>query len=119
MDFVFNQCNNPSGNLAAEALTLHRDGFCKIQNLAAALYVWMGYGLWKSALLSILKPLLPYGRGRSIALGKIDEEFANADKNGDGVLQPLMCLRVIYRVLHPGLSCDNILMFVADSMHMP
>jgi len=88
----------------------------RLSDLGAALQIWLGYGLWPSAVGQAVEELLPRGRVQTVAMSMLPSEFAKLDPEGLGVLQPADALVLTHRLLVPGLTCEDMVSFINDSL---
>jgi len=89
-----------------------------ITDLATGTYIWMGYGIWKNAIVGIVEHFLPRGPMRSLALAMLPEEFAKLDKAGCGILQPAETIALIHRLVNPGLTCEDLGIFLSENLQI-
>ena len=57
--------------------------------MGLALKIWMGTGLWKRGIQSLLEDIMPPGPDRNLALAHLDKQFTLIDNNkgATGILQ--------------------------------
>lgn len=90
----------------------------KLADVGSALNIWMGYGLWKSAIAEAIGRLVPRGGERTLALKILDEEFEKLDPERLGILQPGEAIVLVYRLLKPGLTCADMKVFCQEHLSL-
>jgi len=93
---VFNPCPRVEGDELGELRYLN--------DLGAALKIWMGFGLWPRGVGLVVDQLLPHGPVRNLAMVMLNDEFAKLDASNIGVLQPAHVIMLLHRLIHPGLT---------------
>lgn len=110
IDPVFTGCPGKPGDVSGDLRS--------VQDLGAAMYIWMGYGLWPKAVEQIVEHFLPRGPMRSLALSMLQDEFTKLDTRGVGVIQPAETIALIHRLMNPGLTCDNMADFLSSTLQI-
>jgi hypothetical protein len=87
-----------------------------VHDLAAALRLWLGYGLWKGAVAQVVAEVVPRGDKRAMALKIMSAEFDRMDVEGKGVLQPGQALMLLHKLVKPGLTLPEVTAVLHNDM---
>merc|ERR1711964_542319 len=90
---VFNPCP-PTDYMAMER---------SLDDLGAALHIWTGLGLWKSAVGQVIRDVVPLGPIQAMALQDLQDRFSALDTQKIGVLQPPAVVALVHQLANPGL----------------